>query len=118
MISEALEPERAPLEDWKEKTAFCRRNKIALWNVLDACIRPGSCDHNITSPAPAGIAALIKKHPKIERVLLNGRFAEKVWKRYFAKEIILPAYYVPCTSPLHAAMPRRKKLAVWKQYLV
>lgn len=101
-----------------------RRAGAALWDVLESCERPGSSDSNIrpATMRPNAVAAFLLARPSITSVLFNGSKAEECFRRYV--EPSLPAarrglkfIRLPSTSPAHAAMPRRRKLAAWKAAL-
>lgn len=92
---------------------------IALWDVLQACERPGSLDANIhaSSMVPNDFQAFFSAHPGIERVCFNGAKAESMYRRH-----VLPGLAVsrsmqhvglPSTSPAHAAMKFEDKLLTW-----
>lgn len=96
---------------------------IALWDVLQACERPGSLDANINlnSIVPNDFESFFRKNPGIVRVCFNGGKAAALYRRY-----VLPALTIACelqyvelpsTSPAHAAMRREEKLAVWERAL-
>lgn len=101
-----------------------KRNRIALWDVLGSCIRPGSADSAIirSSMRPNDIAGLFRGQPGLRTVLFNGAKAEECYRRHVL--LGLPAAcsglkYVrlPSTSPAHAAMPYRVKYSLWKAAL-
>jgi hypoxanthine-DNA glycosylase len=92
---------------------------IALWDVLQACQRPGSLDANI---APASVVAndftpFFARHPAISRVYFNGASAEQHFKRQVLTHLVLPQLQtrrLPSTSPAHAALAFPAKLAAWR----
>lgn len=93
--------------------------RIALWDVLRSCRRPGSLDADI---APDSIiandfAAFFVRHPAISHVFFNGATAEQQFKQRVQARIALPqlhAQRLPSTSPAHAALNFPAKLKVWR----
>jgi len=92
---------------------------IALWDVLEQCIRPGSSDADIDmiSAIANDIPALIKRHPEINTICFNGSAAEKIFNKHVLST--LKAAHVryirlPSTSPAHAGMPLENKIAAWR----
>jgi len=92
---------------------------IALWDVLQACERPGSLDANIlaASVVPNDFEMLFRLHPGIERVCFNGAKAAALYKRHVLPTLRLSRellyFELPSTSPAHAAMSLHDKLAAW-----
>lgn len=96
---------------------------VALWDVLQSCIRPGSLDSDIdpASTVPNDIPALLRRAPEIELVCFNGGAAETLFNRHLRKTGAIPAT-VPClrlpsTSPANAGMRPPAKLEIWRQAL-
>ena len=107
----------APYED---RIKLVKQKGIALWDVLETCIRPTAMDSRIKNPKPNRIPELLAAHPGIQAVFVNGRTAHKIFMKNFAGQINKPVYYMPSTSPAHAAMTLDEKLKKWaliKKYL-
>ncbi len=95
---------------------------IAVWDVLQSSVRPGSLDADIRldTARPNDFAAFFDRHPGVRRVGLNGRKAEELYRRLVLPELTLPAQELialPSTSPAHAAMSFDKKLEIWRSML-
>ena len=96
------------------------RCRIALWDVLESCIRPGSLDSAIREDSIRvnDFTGFLARHPDVRRVCFNGRKAERAWRRHVAPD--LPAArkleyrLLPSTSPAHAGMGYRSKLRAWR----
>ncbi len=112
IIPEILEA-RPPLS-YKDKIDLLRGRRIGLWDVVNSCAREGASDNSIRREKPNNIARLIKNYPQIRTIFLNGKTAEKLYKKFFGHMIQVPAYYLPSTSPAHASMPYSKKLEEWR----
>ena len=97
-----------------DRLAELRRHGVALWDVLAACERPGSLDSDIRAARPNDIAGLVKKLPKLERILCNGGAAYGYFRRFFPE---LDARRLPSTSPAAARWSYAEKLAAWRDAL-
>ena len=98
-----------------------KANGIALWDVLDSCVRPGSADSAIERATMRAndLVSFFRTHPGIRTVLFNGAKAEDCYRR-----CVLPALPAACaglnyrrlpsTSPAHASVPYAGKLSAWK----
>ena len=111
-----------PDASYEAKVALLKSNKIALWDVLSACERDGSLDSAIV---PSSMVAndfnhFYKRYPKIKRVLFNGIFAEKSYKKLVIQTVntSLHMHRLPSTSPAHARLTYQEKLVVWNIALI
>lgn len=105
--------------DYIMRVEALKRSNIALWDVLESCIRPGSMDAAIDmdSAKVNDIKALLQRHPDIGCICFNGGIAEKIFKKrvlpslgnYSIKYIRLPS-----TSPAHASMSFENKVMAWR----
>lgn len=96
-------------------------NGAALWDVLEACERPGSLDSNIKmqSAKPNDLPLFLIEHPGIARICFNGKKAEELFRRLVLPNLPsgsdLPDLLVmPSTSPANAHLSYQDKLAQWK----
>lgn len=102
---------------------LCTRG-IAVWDVLEACMRSGSLDSAIErdSIVVNDFAGFFARHPHIRLVCFNGTKAAELWRRHVAPGLpqsfaLLPTLRLPSTSPAHAGMPLAEKIARWRQVL-
>ena len=105
-----------PSLPYEERTARLQSAGIALWDVLQACVRPGSLDASITDEVANDFPALFARYPNLTHVFFNGSKAETTFCRLVVP--CLPgdgrAYArLPSTSPAHAAMRLEAKLQAW-----
>lgn len=96
-----------------------RRRRIAVWDVIAACIRPGSLDADIRDERVNDFVTFFAQHTQIGAVFLNGRKAETSFRKLVAPRLgerlaILQVIGLPSTSPAHAAMRRADKLRAWR----
>jgi double-stranded uracil-DNA glycosylase len=95
-------------------------NRIALWDVLQGCMRPGSLDSAIerASMVPNDFSHFFAQHPQIERVYFNGQQAATIWRRLV--QPVLPVHRelslhtLPSSSPANAGMSLREKQQHWQ----
>ncbi|WP_255164255.1 MULTISPECIES: DNA-deoxyinosine glycosylase [Bordetella] len=93
---------------------------VALWDVLQACERPGSLDAAIVAGSvhPNDFQAFFAAHPDIACVGFNGAAAAALYRRHVLPRLHGLAHlrYValPSTSPAHAAMDFAAKLRAWR----
>jgi len=99
-----------------EKKAFLKKHKIALWDTVCKCERKenNSKDSNLKILKPCDIKALLQKYPKIKKIALTSKTAQKVFDKYFKD---LNAIYLPSPSPLYASMKLNEKVKIWKKLL-
>lgn len=109
----------APTAPYQQRLDALCENKIALWDVLASCHRPGSLDSAIkpNSIIVNDFKSWFEQHTSIQRVLLNGGKAYELFNRYVIKPGLIPdtLYIVQCpsTSPAYAAMSVQAKKAAW-----
>jgi len=99
--------------DYRKKLAMLRRHRVALWDVLESCTRPGALDSSIRDLTPNKIPDLVRRYPNIRAIFINGQFAHKIFLKKFAGEITVPVAVLPSTSPANAAMPVAEKVRRW-----
>ena len=105
---------------YEEKVTALKHSGIALWDVLESCIRPGSMDAAIdmNSAKTNDIAALLHRQPEIKAICFNGSTAEKIFnKRVLPTLTDTPVKYIrlPSTSPAHAGMSLEQKITIWRE---
>lgn len=100
-------------ENYNEKIQILKKNKIALWDVIDTCERKGSLDSEIRNEESNDIKNLLETHPNIQAIFCNGGKSFKNLKKILDKNSEIPVYLLPSTSPLHTVSFERK-LEDWK----
>ena len=105
---------------YTQRTSALVQRKLALWDVLAACVREGSLDSSIESSSivPNDFAVFFGQHPDIRRVCFNGAMAERLYRKHVQAQMVLPDQldYVrlPSSSPAHAGMPFTAKVRAWR----
>src|SRR5262249_39247907 len=105
-----------PALPYEERVLRLQSAGVALWDTLQACVRPDSLDASITDEVVNDFPAFFAKHPAITHVFFNGGKSEAVFRRHAlpslanARRVFMR---LPSTSPAHAGMPFEKKVQKW-----
>ncbi len=98
------------------------KNRIALWDVLQACKRDGSLDSSIigSSIKTNDFSHLLLLYPSIQLIVFNGATAEKVFKKRVLPGLKtqlerIQMIRLPSTSPAMAALTREQKMEKWSE---
>jgi len=96
------------------------KNGVALWDVLDTCVRPGSLDTSISEEVPNDFEVFFAELPNIARIGFNGAKAAMSFKKHAACFAPTGAILtrLPSTSPAHAGMGFEEKCTAWREVLV
>ncbi|MCF6129569.1 DNA-deoxyinosine glycosylase [Flavobacterium sp. AS60] len=103
--------------DYPEKKNLILKNHIALWDVLQDCVREGSLDSAILQEVPNDFNDFLKAHPNITHIFFNGQQAAKFFKKYVAIDTNYTLVTLPSTSPANAGISFEGKLTAWRQIL-
>ena len=107
-------------EDLRARTYAQRLSRlkargIALWDVIAEAKREGSLDSAIKGEKPNAVAELILR-TGVRAVFFNGRKAASSFKRHFENPPSgVELFVLPSSSPAHASLPRKRKLAAWRR---
>ena len=93
--------------------------RIAVWDVLETCIRPGSLDGNILKQGLAAndFAKFFADHENVSRVVFNGAKAAQLFEALVIPslgDLRLHRRTLPSTSPANASLRYADKLAAWR----
>ena len=99
-------------ENIEEKKAFLHRNHIALWDVIASCRITGSSDSSIRDVTANDLTPILTGAP-IRQIFVNGRTAEKMYKKYTEPHTGRPAIPLPSTSPANAAWTLPRLTDTW-----
>lgn len=98
---------------------------LAVWDVLQHCVRTGSLDAAIDKDGRVAndFASFLRAHPQVRAVFCNGTTAFTCWRRYVAPQLeaeqlhagqrAIPVAVLPSTSPAHASLRPHEKAAQW-----
>lgn len=97
------------------------RAGIAVWDVLQSCVRSGSLDSAIQAGTrvPNDFVSFFAEHPGIRLVCFNGAEAQQSFARHVLPTLRAEGVRfvrLPSTSPAHA-MALERKLAAWREAL-
>ncbi|MBQ4651076.1 MAG: DNA-deoxyinosine glycosylase [Firmicutes bacterium] len=110
MIAEIFGAERP--QNKEEKIRLILENNLAVWDVIESCDIVGSSDSSIKNVVPNDFSEILAES-KIERIFINGKTAEKFYKKYQAKTVDIPAVCLPSTSPANAAWSFERLKEAW-----
>ncbi len=96
-----------------EKREFLLRNHIAVWDVIQSCDIVGSSDSSIKNVRANDLSEILEK-ARIQRIYVNGRKAEQLYKKYIQPQIRRDAICLPSTSPANAAWKLDRLIEEWK----
>jgi hypoxanthine-DNA glycosylase len=99
--------------DYEIKKSLLLKNQIALWDVLQACVREGSLDSAIEQEMPNDFNSFLKAHPNIKQIYFNGQKAAAYFKKYIPLDTHYNLVTLPSTSPAHAGKSFEAKLQEW-----
>lgn len=110
----------APTLPYRERVGRLLAARIAVWDVIAECCRPGSLDAHIMGESVVAndFLAFFAVHRSICRVFFNGAAAEASFRRHVlpsVRHLDLIYFRLPSTSPAHAARGYADKLATWRQ---
>lgn len=114
------EPDHAELS-YAERLALITVNRIALWDVMQRCVRKGSLDSAIEkhSIVANDFVTFFENHSAIRWVFFNGGEAERSFKRHVLPQLsrttVIEAQRLPSTSPAHASMTLMQKFEQWQR---
>ena len=96
-----------------DKKKFLLENGIALWDVIASCEITGSADSSIRNVAANDLSEILEK-ADIRQIFVNGKTAEKYFKKYTKDKVKRDAICLPSTSPANAAWSVERLTEEWK----
>lgn len=96
-----------------EKKELVLKNKLALFDVIKQCDIKGSGDSTIKNVIPNDLSPILN-NSDIKRIILNGKTAEKYYKKYISSDIGLEFFTLPSTSPANASYSLEQLIEKWK----
>ena len=97
----------------EEKKQLLFKNGIALWNVIASCEITGSADSSIKNVKVNDLSTILKE-ADIKQIFVNGKTAEKYFKKYTKMQISRDAVCLPSTSPANAAWNIKRLIEAWE----
>lgn len=99
-----------------EKKELVLRNKLALFDVIKQCDIKGSGDSTIKNVIPNDLSPILD-NSDIKKIILNGKTAEKYYKKYLSPVINIDYVTLPSTSPANAAYSLDRLIEEWKEFI-
>jgi len=99
--------------DWHGRYDRLREHRIALWDVVAECVRPGSLDADIAQADPNDLDDLLGRLTELRTVIFNGGTAARLARRLH--DAGFEVHTVPSSSPAHASLSFDDKLARWRR---
>ena len=96
-VLSAVFEEECP-ETIPEKKAFLLRNHIAAWDVIHSCEITGSSDASIRNVTVNDLGMILRA-AAIREIYVNGKTAEKMYRKYTEPVLGRPCTVLPSTSP-------------------
>ncbi len=96
-----------------EKRAFLLRNHIAAWDVIHSCEITGSSDASIRNVTVNDLREILDA-ADIRAIYVNGKTAEKMYRKYTWPQIGRECIVLPSTSPANAAWNLDRLVEAWK----
>lgn len=96
-----------------EKRAFLLSHGIALWDVIASCEITGSSDSSIKNAAANDLSPILAA-ADIRQIFVNGKTAEKFYRKYTEPVTGRAAVCLPSTSPANAAWSLARLTEVWQ----
>lgn len=105
--------ERDEPETIEEKKQLLYENGVALWDVIASCEIAGSSDSSIKNVKVNDISKILEESD-IRQIFVNGKTAEKYFKKYTQAQINREAVCLPSTSPANAVWSLEKLVEAWQ----
>lgn len=108
-----------PDKPYEERKHILMAHGIAVWDVLQSCIRPGSLDSSIRDEVPNDFETFFARHRRLTHIGLNGGKAAASFRKHAARHCPehMSIATLPSTSPAHAARSFAEKCALWRAAL-
>lgn len=103
-------------ESVEEKTNLILSNNFAVWDVIHSCEIEGSSDSSIKNVVPNDISVILN-NSRVDRIFVNGKKAESLYKKYIEKDVRIQAIYLPSTSPANASWSEDRLTIIWKKQI-
>ena len=111
-VMAALYGEDIP-EGREQRRAFLLRNGVAAWDVIASCTIVGSSDSSIRDVTVNDLRPILSGS-RVERIFVNGKTAEKMYRRYTEPLLGITAVCLPSTSPANAAYSLERLIGEWR----
>ena len=97
----------------EEKKSLLLRHGVAIWDVIASCEIVGSSDSTIKNVTANDLCEILSGS-RIYRIFVNGKTAEKYYRKYIRDKISIDAVSLPSTSPANAKLSLDSLIDIWK----
>ncbi len=97
----------------EEKKKLILENHLALWDVIAECEIVGSSDASIRNAKANDISEILNNAP-IQKIIVNGKTAERLYIKYIQPVTGIKAVVLPSTSPANAAWSLERLIDAWE----
>ena len=101
-------------KEYDKRKEILLKNKIALWDVLKACVREGSSDSAILAEEVNEFDSFFKQHPHIQLIAFNGKKAETFFRNYILIKLPVSQITLPSTSSANTWLTFEQKMTEWR----
>ena len=98
----------------EEKKALILSRNLAVYDVIYSCEITGSADSSVKNVVPCDLKPIID-NSKITKIFVNGRTAEKYYKKYQLKATGIECVVLPSTSPANASYSLERLISEWQK---
>ena len=98
----------------EERRELLLKNKVALWDVIASCEITGSSDSSVRNVVPNDISEILG-NGNIRAIFVNGKCAEKYYRKYIKPTTEIECITLPSTSPATAAFSYEKLCEHWSE---
>ena len=112
-----------PASAYESRITHLREYGIALWDVMQSCVRETSLDSDIeeSSIIANPFEDFLAVHPEIRSICFNGAKAEASWRKHVLPKLLqadgIEYHRLPSTSPANASIRYDDKVDAWKTAL-
>jgi TDG/mug DNA glycosylase family protein len=97
-----------------ERKALILRHHLALYDTIYSCEIQGSSDASVSEVVPADLSQI---HAPISTIILNGKLAASLFRKYQSVDPSIRIISLPSTSPANAAKSLRNLIDAYQPYL-
>jgi len=108
--------------DYVTRCEALLQKRVAVWDVLKACQRPGSLDSSIQKGSEQinDFQDLFSGYSQIRAIFFNGGTAERLYHRHVRnlgpdEKTAMQFFRLPSTSPAYASMSFENKYKQWRR---
>lgn len=114
LVAALIQVPDLPAQPYAQRLETLKQQRVALWDVVDRCVRPGSLDSDIRAAEPTDLAALVQQLPRLRAIGCNGGTAHRQALRVLqGLESLPPVLALPSSSPALASLNFEAKRERW-----